>query len=167
MDLPEKLLLSKIKTRNVFLDRKSKEKTTIVVKPKYKLSSSSILDIYIFFVLTSKEITCKKYYTLTVRKEEWEEKNSCYLNGCSYIDITNIESFSKEELLIKIKDKFNGFPYVAKISDKKFSELKLLQNNINKGYNYSGISEETKDLINIALAEANIANETLKKLGLA
>lgn len=128
MDFPDELLLGRIRQRNLYCDRQSREKLTDTVKPKLKLASRPVLDEYFFHVLTSQKGSCKARCTLFVRREEWTEVADVYYLGkpLSCCDITKFELIGKTELLYKMKDRKNGFPYVARMSPAKYGQLKKL-----------------------------------------
>jgi hypothetical protein len=165
---PDKLLISKIKNQHVYFDFKSIEKTTKIQKRKYKLAGNTInlspYSFYPFFLITKNQDACRKCLTVCIEQVDWEQKVQGYLNlQYSYIDIHKVEVLNENDILDKIKDSQNGFPCVAKLSDKKYEELKskLLVLSSNRD-----IVSQTTSIIQCALAEANIAETILEKLKL-
>lgn len=170
MILPDKLLLSKIQTQNVYCDKDSTEKTTNVIKNKYKIAGNilSPLNIYAFFITTTNASACQKSLTVTIEPKHWESKLSGYLNAAyTYVDIRKIEPLSDQELLQKIKDASNGFPCVARLCDTKYQEMQNLRDRAHISHSYLPL--EKTALIKIALEDivdtSQITDDILKKLG--
>ena len=162
MDLPDELLLSKITKRSAFYDTKSLEKLTSTIKPKYKLASNPILEKYFFHILTTNLEACKKKLTIKINQDDWEDKiNGQYLQGHSYCDLTKYDLLDKDELLAKMRDKGNGFIYIAKLCSPKYDKLQKLQ--IKMKYHFD-ISEQTRRIVAAGLAD-NV-DEIAIKLGL-
>lgn len=166
MNVKDAFLLLAIKEKQAYLDRKSKEQHTNIVKPKYKINSNAIpsLGEYFFLVLTKSSSSCKPEFTLIVKKEDWENKiNKTHLaEPFSYCDLRkHYELLNESELLYKIRDSGNGFRYIAKLSDSKFSELKCLKVRIDAS---SDVSEGTKELINRGIPD--IVENILSNLGI-
>jgi len=121
-------LCQRVKPRNIHKDEKSLENTTGKIKRKFKLTGKPLtaLGQFIFFILTRNPEVYHKSLTIRVEKDEWENKNPKYQNSLgetSYIDITRFEILTKNELISKIFDKYNGFKYIAKLPANKFIEL--------------------------------------------
>jgi len=143
--LPNNILLQKIKKQHLYYDKKSKEPFTNKIKRKYKLAGNCLLEHYFFHVLTRTKDACKKACTLTLRLKDWENRNKCFqLADIGYCDLTKFDRIERVLLLKKIKDKDNGFPYVAKLSDFKYKELINLAS---KKLRYSHISTEAIQVI--------------------
>jgi len=51
VNIPDKVLLSKISKSNLYLDKKSHEPSTGQTKEKYKLAGNILLDNYFFHML--------------------------------------------------------------------------------------------------------------------
>ena len=82
--------------------------------------------------------------------KDWENRNKCFqLADIGYCDLTKFEWIKRVLLLKKIKDKDNGFPYVAKLSDSKYQKLMALAS---KKLKYSHISTETIQVIEEAIS---------------
>lgn len=165
MELPNEVLLSKIAKRGLYYDKKSKEETTGVIKPKYKLAGNNIpaIEQYFFHVLATTLSVCKASVTLRIRQQDWEErvKGSYLPKDISYCDLTKFEIMDGLELLEKIKDKKNGFPYVAKLCSSKYEKLKKL----GKKMKYdTRISDEAIKIVINGLSDS--ADEIAMKLGL-
>lgn len=163
MKLTDQLLLQKIIEANLYQDKLSLEKHTSIQKPKYKLARKKILEDFLFHYLTTTKNACKKTSTITIKKQDWEDIASDeYLwADCSYCDISKYDLINEEELLKKIKDKNNGFPYVARMPIYKYKKLLKLCKKIK--YILS-ISNETKEIIESSLHD--IADEKLRQIGL-
>jgi hypothetical protein len=166
MDLPDGLVLKKIQTQNAYYDRKSKEKFTNIIKPKYKLAGNILLEIYTFFVLTTEEQACQKFLTLKIMRDDWEDRNPNYLKAsCSYLDIKKVEVLNKNEILQKCRDKQNGFPCVAKLCDKQFKQLRELRAKIQ--LSHRPVPTKITNLIFQALEEAKPADKIIDRLDLS
>jgi len=163
VNLPDNVLLLRITPKHLYLDKKSKEPSTDLIKRKYKLAGNMILDQYFFNILTRNSSTCKARLTLCIEPNDWENKtaDSRLGNENSYCDLTEYELLNKADLLSKMKDRTNGFPLVAKLCDQKCRELENLRPEITK---YSYISQETKNLI--GQGTSPMVNAILSKLGL-
>ena len=163
MELPTDILLSKIVPKHLYLDKKSKESSTNIIKGKYKLAGNQILDQYFFNILTRKALACKTHFTICIERKDWENRvsKSYPSSENSYCDITKYELISKIDLIRKIKDKNNGFPFIAKLCEQKCRELENLKSGIGK---CPYISSATKDIINRGIAPA--IDHILSKLGL-
>jgi hypothetical protein len=129
MFLPDNILLFYYVPRAAFLDNKSKEKNTGIVKRKYKLlfKHHKILDIYGFFVLTTTEDSGVKERTICIKQHDWEERIKGYLEyigtDCSYIDVQRYEVLNKTDVVVKATDSGVGFTYAGKLLQLKFTEL--------------------------------------------
>lgn len=165
MDLPDKILLTKITLKHLYLDKKSKEQTTNIIKAKYKLAGNSLPDIgmYFFYVLTKTSATGKAKFTLIIRQTDLENKivGPYLTEPASYCDLTKFELLGPSDLLGKFRDKENGFPYIAKLCEMKYKELIKIQTKINK---YPYISRDTKTIINRGMAET--IDQIASKLGI-
>jgi hypothetical protein len=166
---PDTTLLGLLEIQYAYYDKKSLEEKTKIIKPKYKLLRKKLpspLDSFIFFVMTTNPNACERFLTLCIYQKDWENRKTGHLREkCSYLDIRKIEVIDKDTALWKMKDGDNKFLKVAKLSDNKFLEIKKLY----KGsyQNPVIVSPEIKQLIEVALDEANIGESTLKKLGLS
>ncbi|MFC1656079.1 hypothetical protein ACFL3C_04360 [Patescibacteria group bacterium] len=168
-------LLAKIREQNLYCDEASLEKGTKKIKRKFKLAGiqndivTESIAIYRFFVTTSNKITCNNFLTLTVKSKDWEDVQKKYKKQIegnnSYIDIQRIEVLTQDELLMKLKDKKNQFIYVAKLSDKKFSDLKKLPFKIERLHRPLSESK-TSEIVNSLISSTKEADTFLKKLGL-
>lgn len=146
------LLLNKIAKKNLYYDKRSRELTTNIVKPKYKLAGNSILDEYFFNILTTTLSACKAEFTLTINQTDWENKrNGRYLNEpVSYCDLTKYELLNKLDLLKKMEDRHNKFRCVAKLADAKYEQLQNLQSKFASCFH---ISSQTKDMIDRGISD--------------
>ncbi len=157
-------LCQKVRPRNIHKDEKSLENITGKTKRKFKLAGNPLIALgqFIFFILASNPGAYHKSLTVRIEKEEWEERNPKYLNSLeetSHIDITRFEILTKEELISKIFDKYNGFKYIAKLPVNKFIELD------NKRYRIKSIGKPVSFEIEKILKEA-LHDEILINLGI-
>lgn len=163
MELPANVLLLKINPKSLYLDKKSKELSTGKIKRKYKLAGNMILDEYFFNFLTRQSSACIRRFTLCIEPKDWEnETTESRLGGQnSYCDVSKFELINKNDLLAKIRDKGNGFPFIARLCEEKVNELQVLRNEIGK---CAFISSETRNLIQKGISP--MVKEALIKLGL-
>jgi len=168
MEIPDALILSRIKKRNLYADEGSKELSTQTTKRKYKLAGNVILDNYFFHVLTTNLDSCKKKLTISIRKEQWDEiiagpiDNPYLQEDVSYCDLTKYELLELHKLIQKIKDERNKFSYVARLCLIKCNELQELCDGKMMALPY--ISDEAKGII--AMGMLDNADEILSRLGL-
>lgn len=158
-----------IKTRYVYLDRKSKKKKSkknSKPKRKYKLASlqSTISKGHYFFIIGSdKPQNIPEDCIIEIYQKDWERKNSKHLTKiCSYIDLINTEFIKYLEIEQKILDRKNGFPCIGVIKKVKFNKLvrlysKVLNDRITK-------NKRRKKILSRATTSAS--KERLKSLGL-
>jgi hypothetical protein len=166
INLPDDVLLGKIETQKAYYDYKSLEKFTGKIGRKYKLAGKifslpPVLTLYPFFVLTTNKEACQKELTVCVQVSDWEDRQVGHLERESFMDIKKVDTLDKDEILSKLNDSENGFPYVARLSDNKFNELKGKQENLHKARR---VSEEDLAIIQYALAEADVPEKILNKL---
>lgn len=163
VDLPNELLLRKIQAKHLYLDRKSKEPTTNTIKPKYKLAGNIILEQYFFNIITKTLSACKDRLTLKIEQKHWEDRVSGpYLKErVSFCDLTKWELLERKDLIEKMKDKANTFPYIARLCDSKYRELQHIRNRISR---ISYIPKEAKAIITEGISP--IIDEVVSKLGL-
>ncbi len=128
-NLSDEDLISRIQTRNIHLDAKSKDPHNPIVKRKYKLVGK-ILDFhptlifYPFFPLTSKPHACNPALTIVVERHQWEDLHEAHLRAeRSYIDVGDVEPILRQDLLSKMRDNGNGMKKVAALPVVKFAEL--------------------------------------------
>ena len=159
--LPDELLLARIVKSHLYKDKRSLEKTTKRIRPKYKLARGIILEKYLFNLLTRTESACNRRLTLIIGKEDWENVTKEYpKKECSYCDITKCDILERDELLKKMRDKKNRFPYVAKLCDTKCKELENLWK---KGRRYP-LSKPVREIIESPLSD--FVDEKLRELRL-
>ncbi len=138
-------LLSNIKQQNLYLDKQSIEPVLNRLRPKYKLAGHPILDHYFFHVLTTRKTACKLACTLEIGLDAWENKiHNHGLDPVGYCDMRDIERIGQKILLSKIKNPYNGFPYIARLSDNKYQEFQKL---IEKAYKLPWITSESKEML--------------------
>jgi hypothetical protein len=163
MELPDEVILGKIKKNCVYLDKKSKEKSTNRVKPKYKLAGNSILDHRFFIFLTKRYSSCFGACTLKIKKGDWEEKiDGPYLmEECSYCDLTKYDLLSQNDLLFKSRDRENTFCYIAKLCERCRRKLQKIQARAQKN---PFVTKDVRTIIQQGISEA--VDEAIIKLGL-
>lgn len=163
---PDKVLMNLVEPQFSYYDKKSFEEKTGIIKPKYKLLRKKLpfpLNSFIFFVLTTNANACERFFTLHLYQTDWINIKTGYLmENCSYLDIRKIEVLDENNVLKKMKDCDNKFLKIAKLSDKKFSEIKTLY--ANSYQNPVKISEEIRELIEIATTDSE--EKILQRLGL-
>lgn len=168
MKIPDALILSRIKKKNLYADEKSQESSTKIKKRKYKLAGNIILDNYFFHILTTELDACKKKLTITIKKDDWEEivngplDNPYLREDVSYCDLTKYELLDQNTLIQKITDVENKFSYVARLCLIKCDELQGLCNG--KMMDYSYVSDEAKSII--ATGMLDNADNILTRLGI-
>ena len=164
MELPDTILLNKITKQHIYCDKKSKEQSTNKIKPKYKLAGNFLLDECFFHVLTTRKGACKELCTLPLCLFGWEDVVFVFkskLKDVCYCDLTKFEIMKCVILLKKMKDRKNGFPYVAKLSDQKYKELIKLKKYL---YKLPQTTKETREIIKKGIAPSY--DPLLSKLGL-
>lgn len=156
-------LLQKIIKQNLYCDKKSKDPFINNQEgPKYKLAGNCLLEHYFFHVLTRRKGACKQLCTLTIQLQDWKNRvQSLKMADIGYCDLTKFDRIERTLLLKKIKDKENGFPYVAKLSDQKYKELIKLKRYL---YKHPKISKETRDIIKKGISRSY--DPLLSKLGI-
>jgi hypothetical protein len=155
-----------IEIRKAYHDRKSFEKSTNRTKKKFKLAGDSVaeLGVFTFFLIFGEIAALKKALTLTIKREDWEDRVSNELNHDeSYVDISQVESLTREEIQIKRDDPENGFAPIATLRNRKFLDLKRLTKKLRNPEVAYRVSKETKRLICYAFATEK---DLMKKLGL-
>src|SRR5438552_123320 len=120
INLPDSVLLSLIKPKNLHSDRKSFEKKTGITKTKFKLFRKKILsplNLYIFFIITTNPNACERFFTLIIMPSDWINLKPGHLQPkTSYLDIRKLELLEEKEILAKSKDAGNKFIRVAELS---------------------------------------------------
>lgn len=132
MRMPDAVLLSYYLPRNAFLDKKSKEDSTGIVKSKYKLLFKRHKEwgVYVFFVLTTEKSACAKERTCSIYPKDWEHREETHLGAdCSYVDVQKAQVLSKTEVIEKASNPSIGFSYAGRILQTKFSELSSVLEN--------------------------------------
>lgn len=168
MELPANDPLNKITKSCVYRDEKSLEEYTGIIKRKYKLAGNPALGHYLgqysFHVLTTTIGATRINITLVINRGDWENRaDGRFLQeDVSYCDLRKHEFIRREILLKKIKDRENGFEYVAKLCALKCEELLLLNARMQED---RYVSQEIKEIVGITLSD-DIPDEILLKLGL-
>ena len=154
---PKELLLKTIEKQNAYCCQKSIEKSTGVKKTKYKLAGNRFYEVYIFFILSSKNYG-NKYTTLEIEEKDWENRKSKHLDGNGYLNVKNIETLTEEEIVSKLR---SGSAYkVARLCNAKFIDLNDL---CKQAGSQTSTSEEKKALLQIATISdiENISKENV------
>lgn len=126
MQMPDAVALLYYLPRNTFLDKNSEEKSTGIVKPKYKLlfKHHKEMGVFVFFVLTTEKSACVQERTCPILFQDWEERQGTHLNAdCSYLDVQKHIVMNKDEVISKASNPIAGFSYAGKVYQAKFSEL--------------------------------------------
>lgn len=174
MIFSDEVYLSKVSTRGLYFDKKSKEEYTGKVKKKYKLAGIqddilSELQIFRFFVGTSKESSCQKALTLKVEPEDWEDVHDSHSSTvgskCGYFDVRKVDILNREELLTKIKDPSNGFGYVAKLKYECFGDLQSLALSLNRSHKPIPPAK-VPHILNALIKKSDAVDEIMLQLGL-
>ncbi len=128
MEMPKEVVLLHYVPRNTFLDHKSEESGTDRVKAKYKLlfKKHKAMCVYVFFVLTTTKDACAKERRFEIYPKDWEHREGDHLHAdCSYIDVQKHIVMTEDEVETKAKQG-DGFSFVGKIAQSKFSDLRTL-----------------------------------------
>lgn len=129
MEMPATVALLYYLPRNTYLDKTSEEKSTGIIKPKYKLlfKHHKEMGVYVFFVLTTEKSACVQERTCSVLLKDWEERQGTHLSAvCSYIDIQKHIVMNKDDVLLKASSPNTGFSYAGKVYQAKFSEISTM-----------------------------------------
>jgi hypothetical protein len=157
--------LAAIKQKHAYYDKKSKDPfVKDKIKPKYKLATLQFYDLgqYLFFVFTSDSTACQSLFLFSVTGADWREKAPGVALPASYCDHTRHEWLEQSELLFKIGDPRNGFSYVARLSDEKYSELQAI---VKKANESPTASKEVREIVNKGILTT--INGLASKLGIA
>lgn len=157
-----------IKTRRVYLDRKSKKKKSKKKEPKAKYKLASLQSIvsrghYFFIIASDKPINIPEDCIIEIYQKDWERKIGNHLpNICSYIDLINTEFISYVDIQQKMFDRENIFSCIGRIKKAKFNELSGLYEKI---FNDNIIKNKRRKRI-LLRATVSADKEHLKSLGL-
>jgi hypothetical protein len=157
--------LMAIKQKHAYYDKKSQHPyIRKIIKPKYKLATLQFYDLgqYLFFVFTSDRTACQFQFLFSVTDADWREKVPGVALPASYCDHTRHEWLEQSELLFKIRDPRNGFPYVARLSDEKYSELQTI---VKKANESPTSSKEVREIVGKGILTT--INGLASKLGIA
>lgn len=125
MNLPQPLFIQTIEARNIHLDVHSHEKSTGVVKPKYKLAGNRFPGGGIlFWVSTHKSNVYSVHKTVKYTyPNDYEECTAKPLkNTPTYLSIDHIDYLSDNEIYTKYSNADNGFRKVGKIKVDAFKK---------------------------------------------
>ena len=170
MEMPDSVLLMHLNLRSAFLDRKSQEDGTLVVKPKYKLftfkkEALGELDILTFHVLTSQKQTYIQEKTIDIIETDWEHREGTHLDGSGKLCSQAVSFMNKETVLLKMRDRDNKFSHVATLGHVKFNEvLTFIQDNLQAVDRRTNF--DVKDVIESIINDTQIPESLLQKLGL-
>lgn len=169
MELPNSVKLTKIQTQNTFCDKKSFEKFTQQIKPKFKVCADSLpkeLQVHLFFVSTTTKDSYRRDFVVIVDELEWENRIGNYLKDVSYLSVTHLDCLSDDDIISKINDPENGFELVARLPDNKYQELKTKY--LKKRNKLTLQRQELGELafsVELALSEED-KEDTIKRLGI-
>lgn len=150
MIISDNILLEKITRQHLYCDKKSKESFTNIEKRKYKLAGNRLLGHFFFHILTTTKDACKQSCTLPLYLSDWENVTPRFkLSDICYCDLTKFDRIERAILLQKMKDKNNGFPHVAKLTNSKYQKLIKVSQNLSK---HPRISDETKQIIEAGIS---------------
>jgi len=169
LNFPKQILLAAIQERHIYKDEKSLEKSTGIIKRKYKLAGKwpDVLkneDMRLFFVSTSKEYSVQSRSKIEISKDDYLTcKLSTLKNVVSYYNPGRYELLSGDDIKTKIDDIDNGFKDVATIKETSFEKFLHQAEKLKLG----GRPPKTvEDLVTImkCVADEEISNQKLKEL---
>lgn len=153
-----------VTVRSAFMDWQSEEDRTGVVKSKYKLLTSKLLDIYLFHILTTTETSHPQEQRIKILPEDWEYRNGTHLNapfsiiGCQHIDVLNDDQ-------VATKTRTTGFPLVGTITQIKLSEIITFIKSYNSTITPRSDPQARHILVSM-FEDRKITSDILNKLGL-
>ncbi len=160
---PSDDVLSEISERRCFKDWHSEDERGNI-NDKYKLAAKQkIAGTYHFFVPTSQNYRANIPAVLCIEQSEWEDRRSGMLGESkSYIDLANIDVHSADDLIAKIKNPTNGFPYAATLSEARFADL---QNKLNEiGRRWTEVTAIKRSVIaGMLLDDGDPSTDEIKK----
>ncbi len=170
MVIPDATHLACFTPRSAYIDFKSLEESTGVVKAKYKLLTKRLAGVYFFHILTKTEATHPLEFRIKILKNDWESREKhrtgTHLDAeCSYIGCQHVHMMSESEVLSKRKDSTNGFYVSGVLSQVKFTEVTesikrsggifsrksddVIQKDIDLVYNKGIVSEHIKNKLGL------------------
>ncbi len=154
-----------IKGRNVYLDKKSKEKRTNIIKRKYKLAGTVVIELkqFLFFIITTQKESYSKKTSIVVHGSEWINKDKRYckkFDSDSILDVTRYEILSPKEVSVKIKDGSNGFNRIAELPPEK---MRIFQEKLKERRSKHKIPMEMRKIIGKSLG---MSERIMKELGI-
>ena len=155
-----------IEVRKAYRDRRAFEKSTGKTKKKFRLAGESVADlgIFPFFFIYGEIVALIKAITLTVKREDWEDRVPGELDhNESYIDVSRVETLTRDEIQAKKNDPRNGFAPVATLNSERFAELKRMVRRLRNPHLGARVSREAKKLMCLGL---DASDELRRKLGL-
>lgn len=168
MQLPQQLFLQTIEVRNVHLDVHSKEKSTGVTKPKYKLAGNRFpTGGTIFWVYTSSGEAYPKDRTVMLsHPSDYESCNSNALkNARSYICIDRTDYITDDEIYVKYINHANQFKKVARVNDAAFKQLASLRSKLRLNSNPSS-RQEIENIAKATVGSEENVDDVLGSMGL-
>jgi hypothetical protein len=155
----QELYLSRIKPQNAYSDETSLYIKTGKQQRKYKLSLCSVADVYYFSKIFSDKNNCEPQFTVDIFKDDWSNRDNNYLwMTLSYCDVLQFDILNSDDLVRKIRNKYNGFPFIGTLCNQKFKKIyKLLR----KSKYIKKVNPNIKRLSYIATKE--ISNKIIKK----
>lgn len=156
-----------VQVRKAYRDRKAFEESTGLTKKKFRLAGASVaeLNVYPFFYIFGEIKALIKSATFTVRREDWEDRVPDELDHDeSFIDVSRVESLTREEIQAKRDDPENRFSPIAALSSVRFAELKKLAKKQLRDPRFGvRVSRDTKKLVCYAL---EAGDDLMRKLRL-
>lgn len=157
--------------KSMFLDVKSVEPNTGVIKPKYKLYLGKhpfIEEIFIFLKSTSSTTSVNQNLCVKVEQSEWENlvDSSKYLQGTSMIDIRRKDILNLCD--IENKCSKNLFHNVAKLPEYKYTELIEKVDNLKSFVGRLSPADQTnvRDVLSCLLKNEDELKIKLQEIGL-
>lgn len=166
--LPKELMLQTVEARNVHLDVHSLEKSTNVVKPKYKLAGNRFPGGGIlFWVSTHKSSTYPK--DKTVKYTHPEDYDECsarpLIDMPSYLCIERTDYLLDSEIYSKYTNAANGFKKVARIKESSFKNLTDLKARLRLNSDPASLRKMT-DITLATVASNENVDDVLRSMGL-
>lgn len=113
-----------VQKRHAYYDRYSVEESTLVCKPKYKLACNRFINVYYFYVLTSRKSSCSHRFRYCFKRTDWEVIVGHHLNGTeSFTDLKKIDVLDEKELRLKQTDAKNKFCLAAILRSDKYEDF--------------------------------------------
>jgi hypothetical protein len=157
MQLSDDILLSKIITGNAYNDNISLEEKTGKTQSKYKLHLCEVAGVYFFNKITKNKKFCYRKFTVELCGDDWIDRDDRYLYlDISYCDATKYDFLNREEILIKIRNKKNGFIFIGTLCQTKFKKILKLIKQCKYAKSIDVSTSETAEIITNEISEAKL-----------